>query len=150
MGNLNKKLSTKEVVSFLLIGIGVIAFMAAFSSGDKEPSPASAASIKPQKPLVEQREAFVTLLQQFDADKAIVGVAEGFSPHQLAITVPNDWHYQPQQIRIQMGQNFWKIWASIHSPDKPDQARISIRDLNGNEVGGSRVMAGSLIWMKEN
>jgi hypothetical protein len=48
-----------------------------------------------------------------------------------------------------MAKMLWKAWASIHNPTNPDKARISIRDVTGGEVGGSRVWAGSLIWVDD-
>lgn len=66
------------------------------------------------------------------------------------IEVSNNWHIKPYQIRLQDAQNLWNAWAKIASPNEPDSARIKIVDSNGNEVGGSRVLAGSLIWVQEN
>ena len=64
-------------------------------------------------------------------------------------TVENEWHLTHYQVRLQMAQALWNIWASIASPTDPDYARISIRDKMGNEVGGSRALGGSLIWVQE-
>ncbi len=66
------------------------------------------------------------------------------------IEVSNNWHIKPYQIRLQDAQNLWSAWAKIASAQEPDSARIKIVDINGNEVGGSRVLAGSLIWVQEN
>jgi hypothetical protein len=68
----------------------------------------------------------------------------------LMIRVKNTWHHQPYQIRMQNAQTFWELWAKLRSPSELDAARIVIVDLNGNEVGGSRVIAGSAIWIKKN
>lgn len=67
----------------------------------------------------------------------------------VTLKVDNEWHYKPYQIRLQDTQTFWQVWAQIASPNEPDKARISIEDLNGNEVGGSRILAGSMIWVQE-
>jgi len=66
------------------------------------------------------------------------------------ITVANAWHLTAYQIRLQAAQNLWKLWASIASPTEPDKARIKLVDFNDNDVGGSRILAGSLIWVQEN
>lgn len=71
------------------------------------------------------------------------------SPNQLKIAVTARWHYEPKAIRLQMAQLLWKAWASIHSPDEPDKARITLRDAMDNEVGGSRLLGGSLIWVND-
>ncbi|MFG0266655.1 MAG: hypothetical protein ACF8AM_16135 [Rhodopirellula sp. JB055] len=68
---------------------------------------------------------------------------------EVIVTVSNGWHYQPYQIRLQIAQNLWQGWANIHSPHKPDSARLSVVVLNDNKVGGSRVWGGSLIWVQE-
>ena len=54
-----------------------------------------------------------------------------------------------KQVRLQDAQLLWKAWAGLASPDKPDSARIKIVDLGGNEVGRSRFLAGSLIWVQD-
>lgn len=69
--------------------------------------------------------------------------------HTATIKVTNLWHLMAYQIRLQSAQNLWNLWAAIDSPQDVDLARISIVDLNGNEVGGSRFLAGSLIWVQE-
>jgi hypothetical protein len=65
------------------------------------------------------------------------------------LTVSNVWHLKLYQVRLQDAQALWEVWARIASPKEPDKARISIVDLRGNEVGGSRFLAGSLIWVQE-
>jgi hypothetical protein len=71
------------------------------------------------------------------------------SGDRLTVFVGNDWHYQPYQTRLQISQNLWGKWASIHSPNDLDISRLKVTDANGNKVGGSRFLAGSLIWVKK-
>lgn len=78
-----------------------------------------------------------------------VGVEQNGNIWTAILTVDNVWHMKLYQIRLQDAQTLWKAWASIASPNDPDLARISIVDLHGNEVGGSRVWGGSLIWVQE-
>ncbi len=68
---------------------------------------------------------------------------------EATLTVDNLWHIRHYQIRLQDAQTLWEVWARIASPNDPDKARIKLVDQNGNEVGGSRFLAGSLIWVKE-
>lgn len=68
---------------------------------------------------------------------------------EATLTVANDWHYVAKQVRLQGAQALWKIWAQIASPAWPDGARIKIVDFMENEVGGSRVWGGSLIWVAD-
>ncbi len=65
------------------------------------------------------------------------------------ITVSNAWHGRPHQIRLQDAQALWKVWSQINYPVKPDHTRLKLVDLMGNEVGGSRVLGGSMIWVKD-
>jgi RNA polymerase subunit RPABC4/transcription elongation factor Spt4 len=65
------------------------------------------------------------------------------------LTVKNAWHLRHKQIRLQDAQNLWKSWAVIASPADEDKARIKLVDGNGNEVGGSRALGGSLIWVQD-
>lgn len=90
------------------------------------------------------------LVRSIDSKGDIVKeLNEGLTPDQVKITITNSWHYEPYQVRLQVAQKLWEAWARLHSPNEPDKARIKIVDLNGNEVGGSRVWAGSLIWVQE-
>lgn len=67
----------------------------------------------------------------------------------VSVTVANGWHYQPKQVRQQSAQILWQTWAMIYAPNDLDKARLSLRDSVGNEVGGSRWLAGSLIWVDD-
>ncbi len=76
-------------------------------------------------------------------------VGKGVNEGQVVITVTDLWHLAPYQERLQAAQSLWQEWANIHSPQDVDRARIKLVDLSGNEVGGSRILAGSLIWVQE-
>ena len=78
-----------------------------------------------------------------------VEVAQSDQRWTATITLRNVWHLRNKQIRLQDAQTLWKAWAVVASKDNPDKARIKLVDLNGNEVGGSRVLAGSLIWVQD-
>lgn len=71
----------------------------------------------------------------------------------IQIMISNDWHYEPEQIRKQVTQNLWKIWSmnalNYNLVQELDHARITVVDYNNNEVGGSRALAGSLIWVNK-
>lgn len=89
---------------------------------------------------------FVQVIRNADPDKAVVtDMATSNIDGEVVLQVSNEWFYTPKQVRFQAAQNFWKIWASIHSPSDPDKARIKLVDRNGNRVGGSGWLAGSLI-----
>ncbi len=69
----------------------------------------------------------------------------------ITVTVKNNWHYEPEQIRKQAAQSMWELWARTalaqNLTEEVDSARIKIVDYRGNEVGGSRMIAGSMIWV---
>lgn len=108
-----------------------------------------------------QQESQALLQSKLDTYMAVleageVSIVKGVEVEQnedlltATLTVDNVWHVKLYQIRLQDAQALWEAWALIASPDDLDLARISIVDLRGNEVGGSRVWAGSLIWVQEN
>lgn len=61
--------------------------------------------------------------------------------------VDNAWHLAPYQFRLQAAQGLHAKWVAIHSPGKPDDARIRIVDLVGNEVGGTSAFSG--VWVQK-
>lgn len=71
------------------------------------------------------------------------------SENKATLTVTNQWHLRKKQLRLQDAQTLWEIWANINSPSKPDIARIQIVDGNGNQVGGSGFLGGSIIDVKD-
>lgn len=93
-------------------------------------------------------DTFRNLLKIAGVDSSIISRVSQ-SGDSLTIVVANAWHYQPYQLRLQAAQNLWETWARIRSPNDPDKARLDLTDQNGNRVGGSRWLAGSLIWVKK-
>ncbi|HRW55112.1 MAG TPA: hypothetical protein P5081_19750 [Phycisphaerae bacterium] len=81
-------------------------------------------------------------------DSVSVGTIAG-DHWEATITVKNVWHLRAYQIRYQDAQALWDVWSRIASPNNRDKARIKIVDQRGNEVGGSRLLAGSLIWVQK-
>jgi hypothetical protein len=113
-------------------------------------SAAPAANVAEEKFNPKALEQFETILRKKDIMPGlVVNIKQGNLQHEIFIYVDNAWHYEPKQIRLQAAQNFWKLWAMNDMPDPIDKARISIRDINDNEVGGSRILAGSLIWVND-
>lgn len=104
-----------------------------------------------QEHLTEQLQKFVSTLAKHGIDSSLVSKANisSISQDLLEIHVTNSFVLQPYQIRLQGAQNLWRLWAAIHTPDHQDTSRIRILDMNGNEIGGSRMWGGSLIWVSE-
>jgi hypothetical protein len=68
---------------------------------------------------------------------------------QLQVVVGAVWHRQVKQERLIAAQNLWRTWAQINSPKDLDKSRLELLDVNGNEVGGSGILAGSTISVQD-
>jgi hypothetical protein len=68
---------------------------------------------------------------------------------QLQVVVGPAWHRQVKQERLIAAQNLWATWAQINSPKDLDKSRLELVDVNGNEVGGSGILAGSTISVQD-
>lgn len=101
-----------------------------------------------QKRAQKEIDAYAAVIRTADPEGALIKSIRS-KGDELIITVSNAWHFQPYQIRLQLAQSLWEGWANVHSRSEPDRARLSLVDFNGNEVGGSRVWAGSLIWVQD-
>jgi hypothetical protein len=90
---------------------------------------------------------FITLVKYQTEGKFIRQV--GRKGETIDVYVGNEWHFLPYQIRLQMAQNIWATWVLASNPETPDRARVDIKDLNGNSVGGSKLLGGSLSWVSK-
>jgi hypothetical protein len=66
----------------------------------------------------------------------------------LVVTVGDGWHPQSKGTRLKQAKRLWKGWARINSPSDLNRSYLWIDSSNGKRVGGSRVMSGSLVWVK--
>lgn len=111
---------------------------------------AKAAKDAAQKEMGGKLDAYLAVLNA--ADVTIVekvNVERRGNSWNATLTVKNIWHIRHYQIRYQDARSLWEAWAAIASPKDPDSARLALVDGNGNELGGSRALAGSLIWVQE-
>lgn len=114
------------------------------------PAPARAAPVAPAQSAADHLGEYRKMMRTIDPQgDIVVNVIEGRQNDTINVTVANSFHYEPYQMRLQLAQTFWQGWSRIHSPTEPDKARIKVLDMSGNEVGGSRVWGGSVIWVKE-
>jgi hypothetical protein len=111
------------------------------------PSPEYKAATIPTSDPIAELLAFIRTVDK-NGD-LIINVTQGVDSNTAKITVANQWHDSGYQVRLQNAQLMWKSWAGFRSPKEPDKARIKILDRMGNEVGGSRIWGGSLIWVKD-
>ncbi|MDI9379768.1 MAG: hypothetical protein QM845_02670 [Verrucomicrobiota bacterium] len=65
----------------------------------------------------------------------------------LSATIP--WGTLDYDLRLAVAKAIWNRWQELASPDDPDKARISIQSVAGREIGGSRMLGGSLIWVEK-
>lgn len=133
--------------------VGVIAlffFLSMMGNRGKEsvrPEPVSRQHLTPAQSQAASK-AFRAELATINATTLIDSL--GVTGATATITVNNAWHGQPYQNRLQAAQGLWERWARIADTEEQDFSRIKIVDLRGNEVGGSRILGGSLIWVQEN
>jgi len=122
------------------------------------PRPIQTAKPTPTKEPVQAQpeESPIEMYVSFLTTKGIIGESGfisdvNFEPQnkRAVLTVSNAWHRQPKQLRLQFAQNLWKQWAVICVKqavgDNVDACRIKLIDNNGNDVGGSSFMGGSLV-----
>lgn len=104
-----------------------------------------------QREIQDRLDAYIALLEAAEVTivQSVSVRRSGDNIWTATLTVKDIWHIRHYQIRLQDAQALWEGWATIASPREPDLARISIVDGRGNEVGGSRILAGSLIWVKD-
>lgn len=67
----------------------------------------------------------------------------------VVVVVQSDWHYQPKAARQEVATNLWRGWVQLRLPDEADHARLRLETPSGKHVGGSRMLAGSLIWVED-
>ncbi|PSB30143.1 hypothetical protein [Stenomitos frigidus] len=114
----------------------------AVASTPSQPETSSSSDSTNSGDLVSFKEA----IAKIDPDNTIIASIDSSSiPGEAVITVQNVWHSQPYQTRLQTAQNLQRAWVRVGYPTQPDKARIKLVDLNGNHVGGSGWLAGSLV-----
>jgi hypothetical protein len=142
-----------RIIAFIWLGlvvIGIIVNPPKVGNSRNSIAQKESSSRETTKQTLEDIRSYRSLISSIDEDgNVIASVSQGRMDGEVKITVSNAWHYQPYQVRLQTAQNLWNAWSRVHSPNDPDKSRIQIVDLNDNKVGGSRVLAGSLIWVQE-
>lgn len=98
--------------------------------------------------VVNEVNEFMSAVRDHDPEGLLIESASARG-NQLTITVTSTWHEQNYQTRLQLAQLLWNLWSGIHSPNNLDDSRIKIVDYNGNRVGGSGVIAGSMVGVSD-
>ncbi|MHC4879478.1 MAG: hypothetical protein ACYTGL_23735 [Planctomycetota bacterium] len=92
---------------------------------------------------------FLAVVVSVDSEGVLVTSAdidESFD-QRIIVTVPNSFHYQPYPIRLQFTQAIHKLWVGVRDPESPHNPEISLRDVSGNEIGGTKLLGG--VWVVE-
>jgi hypothetical protein len=94
-----------------------------------------------RKRAIDSRARLVTALTQARLmDRAgvrILQVAEGAEPSEVKVVVADSWLDQPRRDLYRAARKAQRLWASIHLPDDPASARITVVDGKGRRLGGS-------------
>lgn len=153
----------KGCLTILISAFILIIFVALVSNKDDSSKTSTPALIPTPVKTKEEIEAEKQKIQ-LEAEKALDGYMDfintsemneyvseveisGSIGEDIKVTVRNNWHYSPKQIRLQAAQTLWETWATLYCLEKEtiDLCRITLVDLNGNIVGGSSAWAGSII-----
>jgi hypothetical protein len=86
------------------------------------------------------------LAEMPEATRFFVNVS-GDGSHRIRIVVTNEWHVLPYQHRLQLAQYLLKLWHVEHRNPQPETNKLTIRDISGNEVGGTTMWG--RVWVQE-
>ena len=109
------------------------------------------------KDLIENRreilESYIRKLDDIGVNQFIELISYKYASSDecsIVVRVRNTWHYQHKQIRLQAAQNLWNLWSqSYYLESNKDKCRMELVDSNGNNVGGSSWLGGSVIGVKD-
>lgn len=83
------------------------------------------------------RRRFLDRIESVQVGKRTIVFAVQVDGKTATVTVEKQWSTVPRAGRIDVARALWKSWASIASPENPDEALIRIVDSSGKDVGGS-------------
>ena len=97
---------------------------------------------------------FLAKIRSIEGDQFVVSadLLDADDTHKtVSVTVNDDWHIQPYQMRLQRAQGWWAVWAQVHSAkgSGADEYGIWIFDGMGNHVGGSTPPTGSIVRVND-
>lgn len=108
-----------------------------------------------QKSTQDAVNQMLNILNNANMGKYIAKVSHEYvsSTSQLILEVRPNWHYNPKQVRKDAATVLWERWTNIciakGLADSADSCRIKLISSSGDHIGGSRVLAGSLIWVAD-
>ncbi|HEY9762081.1 MAG TPA: hypothetical protein V6D07_06120 [Trichocoleus sp.] len=88
------------------------------------------------------------LVAQQDPSSALITRVELKDEDAAIFTLSTPLLKQNDRVKLDLAKNLWKIWASIHSPEKPDASKIELVGPEGNRIAKSNIQGGSLIKLE--
>lgn len=77
-------------------------------------------------------------------------IRSGYGDGQVEIWVTPYFENQPKATRQDFAQSFWRAWViSSQYQEQVDRAHIRLTNSSGQKIGGSRSLAGSIIYVDE-
>ena len=68
-------------------------------------------------------------------------------PDQIVFKMKPIWHLRNKHLRKNDVMNFWTAWATVHNPSEPEKTSIRVVSINGDEVGGRKILGE--VWVEE-
>lgn len=98
-----------------------------------------------QRTNVERVEQFKQSIEQIDPNNALLVDSFTGQGKRLEVTMLPAFALLPRDAKQRNGQAIWSAWAAVASPGDLDAAYITLIDASGNTLGGSSVIAGSIV-----
>ena len=100
---------------------------------------------------IEALKAYDAAVRSMDPEGNLFVDVRGYDDElkTVVVEVSAGWHYQPEAARLQAATNLWRGWVAARDLEQADFARLRIEDSTGRKVGGSRALAGSLIYVDD-
>jgi hypothetical protein len=77
----------------------------------------------------------------------VAGVKPGRVDGEVEIAVTRFYQTQSEADRLSLAKALWEAWVSASKPQDVDKARIRLVDSAGQQVGGSKALGGSVIYV---
>lgn len=129
------------------VGLPLVLWLATPEGYVSDVEPAAAPVLASNTDLIaDYKEGLSTIpgMANFVAD-----VRPGLIDGLVEIEVTPTYQAEAKVSRENLASALWKAWAYSYGHDDVDKARIRLVDGRGKQVGGSRVIAGSMIYVDD-
>jgi hypothetical protein len=102
-------------------------------------------------PVMSELDQFMAWVREIDPNGAIVAGAKvrDDDPDILEVTVTIAFLSQNKEVQREGAVGLQRGWALVSNPTKPDSAYLWLRTPSGKRFGGSRAIAGSMIYIDD-